>query len=239
MSVAVLKSSQKTLRILHKGRIPYPEATALQESLHAARRLGEIPDTLLLLEHPPVFTTGRQDASADWRLPCDDIRARGIDIVATNRGGRITYHGPGQLVGYFICDLASRNKGVADFVRWIESGMIDILSRYGVTARRDASYPGVWVGDAKVLAIGLHVRHGVTLHGFALNVTTDLTPYAYCVPCGITDRAVTSLQVLRPDRPWSREEVARDVGDYFSSMAAKVGSEPSPCSSTNIGHSSD
>lgn len=239
MSAAVLKSSQKIPRILHKGRIPYSEAYALQESLHGARLRGEIPDTLLLLEHPPVFTTGRQDVADDWLLSHDDIRSRGIDIVVTNRGGRITYHGPGQLVGYFICDLKSRHAGVADFVHWIEDGLIDVMSRYGVTACRDNSYPGVWVGSAKVAAIGLHVRHGVTMHGFALNVTTDLIPYAYCVPCGITDRSVTSLNALRPRNDWSLESVAKDVGDYFSSMEAKVGSEPSPCSSTNIGHSSD
>lgn len=238
MSAAALKSFLKTLRILHRGCLPYREAYTLQETLHAARLRFDIPDTLLLLEHPPVFTTGRQDVAADWRLAHDDIRARGIDIISTNRGGRITYHGPGQLVGYFICDLKARHVGVADFVRWIEDGLIAVVSRYGIAANRDDAYPGVWVGNDKLAAIGLHVRHGVTLHGFALNVTTDLTPYSYCVPCGIQDRFVTRLNTLRPDRAWSLESVARDVGNYFSSMAANVGSEPSSCSSTNIGHSS-
>lgn len=239
MSVAVSKSSKNTLRILHKGCVPYPEAYALQEALHAARLRGEIPDTLLFLEHPPVFTTGRQDVAADWRLTPDDIRSRGIDIVSTNRGGRITYHGPGQLVGYFICDLNARHVGVADFVRWIEEGLMAVVARYGIESHLDKAHPGVWVGTNKLAAIGLHVRHGVTLHGFALNVTTDLTPYAYCVPCGIQDRFVTSLNTLRPNPSWSLEAVAKDVGDYFSTMAANVGSEPSVCSSTNIGHSSD
>lgn len=239
MSAAVLKSSLKTLRVQYKGRVPYPEAYALQETLHAARLRGEIPDTLLLLEHPPVFTTGRQDVATDWLLTHDDIRSRGIEIIATNRGGRITYHGPGQLVGYFICDLKARHVGVADFVRWIEEGLIAVASQYGINAHLDKAHPGVWVGTNKLAAIGLHVRHNVTLHGFALNVTTDLTPYSYCVPCGIQDRFVTSLNTLLPSNSWSLESVAKDVGDYFCSMAANVGSEPSPCSSTNIGHSSD
>lgn len=239
MSVAALKSSQPILRILHRGTVPYTEAFALQQTLHDARLRNEIPDTLLFLEHPPVFTTGRQDVAADWLKSHDEIRACGIDIIATNRGGRITYHGPGQLVGYFICDLNARHVGVADFVRWMENGIIEVVSRYGITAHLDTAHPGVWVGQNKLAAIGLHVRHGVTLHGFALNVTTDLTPYSYCVPCGIHDRYVTSLNTLRPDDAWSLDVVAKDLGDYFCSMAAKVGSEPSPCSSTNMGHSSD
>lgn len=250
MSAAVSKLSRKTLRVLHKGCIPYPEAMALQEALHAARLRFEVPDTLLLLEHPPVFTTGRQDVAADWLHTPDEIRSRGIDVVSTNRGGRITYHGPGQLVGYFICDLQkfypapqpppTRGGGISipDFVRWIEAGLISVLAQYGIAAHRDEDHPGVWVGENKLAAIGLHVRHGVTLHGFALNVTTDLTPYSYCVPCGIRDRSVTSLNALRPHHTWSLKSVAQDVGDYFSSMAANVGPEPSICSSTNIGHSS-
>jgi lipoyl(octanoyl) transferase len=129
-SAAVSKSFPDTLRILRRGCIPYQEAYTLQEALHARRLRGEIPDTLLLLEHPPVFTTGRQDVAADWRLARSDIRARGIDIVFTNRGGRITYHGPGQLVGYFICDLRACHMGVADFVHWMVNGLIAVVSRY-------------------------------------------------------------------------------------------------------------
>lgn len=238
MPDAVLKSFPNTFHILHKGCVPYTDAFALQESLHAARCAGEIPDTLLLLEHPSVFTTGRQDVASDWLLSHDEIRARGIDIVSTNRGGRITYHGPGQLVGYLICDLHARKMGVADFVHWIEAGLIAILSQYGVAAHRDPEHPGVWVGRNKVAAIGLNVRQFVTLHGFALNVTTDLTPYSYCVPCGIADRGVTRLETLRPERSWTVQDVTQDVAAYFSSMAAKVGSEPSAASSTNMGHSS-
>lgn len=238
MSNAVSKFSPTTLLIQHKGCVPFREAFALQESLHVQRLLGKIPDTLLLLEHPPVLTTGRQDVATDWLLSQDDIRARGIEIVQTNRGGRITYHGPGQLVGYFICNLTARQVGVADFVRWIENGLIEVLAGYGVNAHRDPKHPGVWVGNDKIAAIGLHVSHGVTLHGFALNVTTNLTPYSYCIPCGITDRGVTRLATLLPHREWSVQEVAQKVGDYFSSMAAKVGSEPSASSSTNMGQSS-
>jgi lipoyl(octanoyl) transferase len=237
MPDAVSKSSLNTFHILHKGCVPYLDAFALQESLHAARSNGEIPDTLILLEHSPVFTTGRQDVASDWLVSHDEIRARGIDIVSTNRGGRITYHGPGQLVGYFICDLQARQIGIADFVYWIESCLIEILSRYGITAHRDPAHPGVWVGRDKIAAIGLNVRRFVTLHGFALNVTTDMTPYSYCVPCGIIDRGVTRLETLRPERAWTVQDVAQNVAAYFSSMAAKVGSEPS-VSSTNIGHSS-
>lgn len=238
MSAAALNSSKKILHTLYKGVLPYAEADALQEQLHAARLRAEIPDTLLLLEHPPIFTTGRQDVTADWLLSPKEIRARGIDIIATNRGGRITYHGPGQLVGYFICDLRSSGISVPGFVHWIEAGLISVLAQYDITASRDSEHPGVWVGSHKIAAIGLHVRHFVTRHGFALNVTTDLTPYSYCVPCGIQGRGVTRLSDLRPDRPWSVADVAHDVADYFCSMAAKVGSVPSTDSSVNITHSS-
>lgn len=238
MPDAVLKSSLNTLHVQYKGCVPYRDAFALQELLHAQRLAGEIPDTLLFLEHPPVLTTGRQDVATDWLLSQDDIRSRGVEIVHTNRGGRITYHGPGQLVGYFICNLTEWRVGVADFVRWIEDGITAVLAGYGVTAHRDPDHPGVWVGRDKIAAIGLHVSRGVTLHGFALNVTTDLTPYSYCIPCGIADRGVTRLATLLPHREWSVQEVAEKIEGYFCSMAAKVGSEPSACSSTNIGHSS-
>ncbi|PIR20142.1 MAG: octanoyltransferase [Deltaproteobacteria bacterium CG11_big_fil_rev_8_21_14_0_20_47_16] len=238
MRDAALKSSLTIRHLLNKGPLPYQDAYALQESLHAERARSAIPDTLLLLEHAPVFTTGRQDVSHDWLLTQDEIRAHNIDIVNTNRGGRITYHGPGQLVGYFICDLKNQSIGVADFVHWVEEGLIGNLKSYGITATRDAENPGVWVGQQKIAAIGLHVKKGITLHGFALNVTTDLTPYTYCIPCGIQGKGVTSLSTLLPQQKWSVETVAQDLGNYFCSMAANVGSSPSTTSSVNMAHSS-
>lgn len=240
MRAAALKSSLKINHILHKGMLPYKEAYALQESLNEARASNSIPDTLILLEHPPVFTTGRQEVAQDWLLSKEDILSRGIDIEPTNRGGRITYHGPGQLVGYFICDLRQANMGVADFVHWVEAGLIGVLVAHGISATRDVEHPGVWVGNKKIAAIGLHVKRGITLHGFALNVTTDLTPYSYCIPCGIQNRGVTSLEAQRPHQKWSVDTIAQEVGDYFCSIPAKVGSAPLVVSSSvNMTHSSD
>lgn len=193
------------------GPIPYREAWALQEELRAARTQGMIPDTLLLCEHPPVFTVGRQECRADWRATFDTIARAGIEVIQVNRGGRITYHGPGQLVGYFIVDVRARAVGIRDFVTAIEALLIRTLHRFGVVGTRDARYPGVWVGTEKVAAIGLHVSRGITQHGFALNVAPRLDAYAYILPCGIPDRGVTSLARLLDGRAPSMEQVTAAV----------------------------
>lgn len=213
------------------GLIPYHEAWRAQDALRAARAEHHIPDTFILCEHPPVFTLGRQDCTADFLAPRETIAAAGIEVVQVNRGGRITYHGPGQIVGYFIVDLTTRALGIRDFVHRIESLLIDTVAHCGVSAQRDAINPGIWVGRNKLGAIGLHVSRGITQHGFALNVHPDLSHYQYIVPCGIADRGVTSLHQLcgtaAPAQHAVRDRLIASCEAIFQdrcSMAENVGS---------------
>ncbi len=175
------------------GVVPYREALALQEKLREERIAEAIGDRLLLLEHPKVFTEGRRDSSGDFLSSEAVIRAEGIDIVKVNRGGRITYHGPGQLVAYFIMGLDSVGLGVKEFVRAIEEICLGVLADCGVEGQRDEAHPGIWVGRDKITAIGLNIAHGVTQHGLAMNVDLDLAPYQHILACGIRDRGVTSI----------------------------------------------
>ena len=176
------------------GVLPYAQAWKLQDELREARIAGRTGDQLLFVEHPPVFTFGRRDCSEDLLVPAEVIAKEGIEIIKTNRGGRITYHGPGQIVGYFICSLDSVQMGVKEFVCAVEKLLIRTLADFEITATRDPEYPGVWVGRDKIAAIGLNFSHGVSQHGFALNVTPNFNHYQYIIPCGITDRGVTSME---------------------------------------------
>jgi lipoyl(octanoyl) transferase len=171
------------------GVVPYDDAWALQRDLHARRVAGEVEDTCLLLEHPSVYTAGKR--TEDTERPAD-----GTPVIDVDRGGKITWHGPGQLVGYPIVRLADPVDVVAH-VRRIEQALIDVCAAHGVPdAGRVEGRSGVWVGNAKVAAIGIRVAAGVTMHGFALNCDPDLTAYDLIVPCGIRDAGVTSLSVL-------------------------------------------
>ncbi len=176
------------------GLVPYAEALAIQERLRAARQAGELPDTLLLVEHPPVYTRGRRRDPDGLPMGEDWYRAQGIDVVRTNRGGRVTYHGPGQLVGYPIM----RTDDVVGFVRTMERALVAALADEGIGARtrpdEGFAYTGVWVGERKIASIGLHVSRGVTMHGFAVNVTNDLQPFEWVVACGLPDVRMTSVQ---------------------------------------------
>lgn len=180
------------IEILDAGLVPYQEAENWQRELTAKRLRDEIPDTLLLLEHPPVVTMGRREATSDLRISREILKKAGIDLVQTDRGGRLTYHGPGQLVGYFIFRLGK--KSIPDFVGEVEELLIQLLQLFGLTSHRDPEHPGVWIGRKKIASLGLHVDHGITRHGFALNVNCDLTPFGYIYPCGVRDCGVTSLQ---------------------------------------------
>jgi lipoate-protein ligase B len=175
------------LWVVHLGRIEYREAYALQERGRAARQEDRVPDTLLLLEHPPVYTRGRRTQPGE--LPID----RGIPVVDVDRGGRLTYHGPGQLVGYPIM----RTGDVIAFVRTMEQAIVAALAAAGVEAHtrtpEGPDYTGVWVGDEKIASIGVHVSRGVTTHGFAVNVDNDLTPFEWIVPCGLPGVRMTTL----------------------------------------------
>jgi lipoate-protein ligase B len=183
------------------GVLPYREAWALQEELREARRQERIPDRLLLLAHPPVITLGRRACEADLLASEEALAAEGIEVVKSSRGGRATYHGPGQLVGYFICGLRKLGLGVAAFVETVEEMCRGALAEVGVRCARDARHPGLWVGREKIVAIGLSVSNGITEHGFALNVDCDLAAYRHIVACGLADRSITSVAKLVPDPP--------------------------------------
>ncbi|MGH2857433.1 MAG: lipoyl(octanoyl) transferase LipB [Solirubrobacteraceae bacterium] len=177
-----------------RAAVPYAEALALQERVRAARQAEAIPDTMLVLEHPPVYTRGRR--SADGELPMGEAwyAERGIEIVDVDRGGKITYHGPGQLVGYPIV----RVDDVVAYVRTLERALVEVLAQEGVAEARarpqdGPDYTGVWVGERKIASIGVHVARGVTTHGWALNLDNDLSPFSWVVACGLHGVAMTSL----------------------------------------------
>jgi lipoyl(octanoyl) transferase len=176
----------------HLGRVEYREAAALQERLRTRVQEGELPDLLLLLEHPPVYTLGRRSEPGDLPLSEDFVRAQGIDVVATERGGRLTYHGPGQLVGYPVM----RVPNVRVFVETMETAIVDAVGEAGVPAgtRDGREYTGVWAGDRKLASIGIHVSRRVSIHGFAINVENDLAPFEWVVACGLADVRMTSLR---------------------------------------------
>ena len=177
------------------GRVDYASALQLQQQLTSDRKQGLIPDQLLLLEHPHVITMGR-NGHAENLLAGGDILARaGIAFYPTDRGGDVTYHGPGQLVGYPILDLRDWKRDVSAYVRAVEETIIATLAEYGIAAGRIPKLTGVWVGERKIAAIGVHLSRWVTSHGFALNVSTDLSYFQYIVPCGLT-RRVTSRAAL-------------------------------------------
>jgi lipoate-protein ligase B len=186
------------LWVCHMGLVPYSDGVAIQETLRAQRQADELPDTLLLLEHPPVYTRGRRSGAEDLPFSEDFYRAKGIDVVDTDRGGRLTYHGPGQLVGYPIM----RIHDVHRYLRTMEQAIIAALAQEGVHARtrhqEGIDYTGVWVDDRKIASIGVHVSRGVTTHGFAVNVTNDLEPFSWVLACGLPDVAMTSLQAESP-----------------------------------------
>jgi lipoyl(octanoyl) transferase len=243
------------IEYLYLGRVPYEEALALQKELVELRRAGRIGNTLLLLEHPPVLTLGR-NADRSNILASDDLLAsRGVTLHQINRGGDVTYHGPGQLIGYPIFDLrslraASGNRlGPVDFVRLMEEALIRLCGTYGVRAGRIAGLTGVWCGlddgvasnsaqpqnsskelppaGRKIAAIGIHVSRGITSHGFAFNLTTNLSDFLLINPCGITDKPVTSLnlEILKhsnqsrthlPRLEAAAHEAARQFGIVFT-----------------------
>ena len=198
--------------VLELGRRDYAGALKLQQRLVAERKQGLAGDHLLLLEHPHVITLGRNGRMENL-LAGDEILGRaGIAFFPTDRGGDVTYHGPGQLVGYPIVDLREWKRDVGAYVRAIEQTIIDTLADYGIAAGRIPKLTGVWVGERKIAAIGVHISRWVTSHGFALNVATDLTYFQYIVPCGLT-KPVTSMAALGVRA--TLEEVGRTLAVHF------------------------
>ena len=175
------------------GLIPYREAWELQRRLAEQRRMGEVPDTLLLLQHPHTYTIGRSGSRDHVFLSDLQLAARGITCLEVDRGGDVTYHGPGQLVGYPIVDLGLK-PDVGAYLRGLEGCLIDVLAGFGISAARLPGFTGVWIeGERKIAAIGVKVASGITTHGFALNVSTDLSLFTHILPCGIRDKGVTSM----------------------------------------------
>jgi len=182
--------------VLSLPRTPYLEAWRLQHRLLAARQQGMVPDTLVLLEHPHVYTLGRKAVPEHLLFSPAELADRGVETHWVDRGGDITYHGPGQVVGYIICDLRERGLDAHGYLRAVEEVLLQALAAYGIAGRRDPEYTGMWVGDEKVGAIGVRVSRGVSMHGFALNLAPDFSLFAGIVPCGIRNRGVTSLERL-------------------------------------------
>jgi lipoyl(octanoyl) transferase len=233
------------IHLLQLGRVPYADGLEIQARVVAARKAGAIGDTLLLLEHPPVITLGRNSSRANVLASDEWLAARNVELHEINRGGDVTYHGPGQLVGYPIVDLRGEfpgkrgpHLGPVDFVRMLEEALIRTCADFGVMAKRIPKCTGVWtfggeptqaelgwgtqsgvdqkIRERKLAAIGVHVSQGVTSHGFALNVTTDLRDFDWIVPCGITDRGVTSLELeADPAREPTMERAANFAARNF------------------------
>ncbi len=189
------------LRIVNKGIVEYGEALELQKKLLVSRQNEEIPDTLILLEHPPVITKGKRTAEGDILLPEKVLEKQGIGIFEIDRGGEATYHGPGQIVGYLIFNLYEKQRQLKQFVANVEEIFIRLLkNEYGIIADRDLKHRGVWVGNSKITAIGISIHKAVTMHGFAFNVNTNLDHFNWIIPCGITDRGVTSIEKLTGEK---------------------------------------
>jgi lipoyl(octanoyl) transferase len=213
-------------RAVWLGRIGYREAAGLQESCARALKTAQdggpaATERLFLLEHPPVITLGRNAQDSDVLADAPTLRARGVTIERTNRGGQVTYHGPGQLVGYPILDLHPDRRDVGRYLRDLEEVLIRTLGHLGIAAGRQAEGTGVWAGGAKIAALGVHLSRWVTTHGFALNVTTDLTHFDLIVPCGIRTRGVTSIARLL-GRPVTFAEV---VEPLVAEFGARFGRE--------------
>jgi lipoyl(octanoyl) transferase len=211
--------SGRRLEVRRIGLVPYAEALAMQRSLVEDRKAGRVGDLLLLVEHPHVITLGvRGDGGRSHILATPDaLDARGVAVLETGRGGDITYHGPGQIVGYPIIDLNPDRRDVHRYVRDLEDVLIRTTADYGVAAARVAGLTGVWVGREKIAAIGVRIARWITSHGFALNVTTDLGYFDLIVPCGIADRGVTSLARLL-GHPLDRGEVEDRLATHFAQV---------------------
>ena len=231
--MAVTGGAAATIEVRRLGVVPYAEGLALQKTLVEERKADRIPDQLLLLEHPPVITLGVKTRNDRSHVVATEstLREHGIEVFETGRGGDVTYHGPGQLVGYPIIDLKPDRCDVHRYVRDLEEVLIRAVERFGIRAGRMPGLTGVWVGEDKLAAIGVRISRWVTSHGFALNVTTDLDHFGFIVPCGITDKGVTSLERLLGQAP-TMADVAAAVIAAFAEVFDAETAESGP----RIGH---
>jgi lipoyl(octanoyl) transferase len=214
----VTRGSPPEVWVVRAGIVPYEEARVAQKRLEAARLAGEIPDLILLLEHPPVYTRGRRSTPEELPMGEDWYRMQGIEVADTDRGGRVTYHGPGQLVGYPIVSLTPYGDDVHAYIRRMERVIIGALDEWGVKAGLIEGLTGVWTpARRKIGSIGVHVNRGVTTHGFAINVNNDLQPFQWIVPCGIESCQMTSLaRELGAEQ--DLEAFTGTVGDRFAAV---------------------
>lgn len=187
---------RKACKLLLLGRVPYTEAWHLQQELAAAHRNGSGEDTLLLVEHMPVYTLGRSGSKSNIKVSDEVLVTAGIEVIEADRGGDVTYHGPGQLVGYPILDLRGYQQDLHRYMEMLEEAIIRTLDQYGIKGFRETGLTGVWTGKGKIAAIGIGARGWVTMHGFALNVHPDMNYFGLINPCGITNRPVVSMQDL-------------------------------------------
>ena len=206
------------LTILNKGITDYGEALELQKNLLAKRQNEEINDTLILLEHPPVITKGKRTGDHHIVLSDTILKSQGIGLYEIDRGGEATYHGPGQLVGYLIFNLYSKQRELKKFIGNVEEIFIHLLKEeYGITADRDLRHRGVWVGNEKITAIGISIHKAVTMHGFAFNINTNLDHFKWIVPCGITDKGVTSIEKITGNIQ-EMEKIKHLTGKYLAKI---------------------
>ena len=231
------------LRVVRLGVVEYRRALDLQRRLCAERQAEEITDTLLLLEHPPVYTRGRRAGPGDLPMGESWYRDRGIEVVDVNRGGKVTYHAPGQLVGYPIM----RTENVSEFVRRIERALVIALRAEGldpITRNGEGrDFTGVWIGKRKIASIGVHVAKGVTTHGFAVNVRNDLEPFGWVVPCGLPDVQMTSVAQESGDRGDAgfaaltdrvADALAAQHGQTTCASSARIAATPSPAAARAV-----
>jgi len=206
-----------TLEVRRLGTVGYQEAAGLQAQLVEQRRRGEIPDVLLLLQHPAVITLGVKSRNTRTNIVASDAQLAdaGVAVFESGRGGDVTYHGPGQLVGYPILDLNPGRRDVHKYVRDVEQALIDAVGTFGIAAERVEGLTGIWAGNEKLAAIGIRISRWITSHGFALNVSTNLSHFDLIVPCGIQGRGVTSMEELL-GRPVAVEEVETSVETAFA-----------------------
>jgi lipoyl(octanoyl) transferase len=204
-------------RVEQLGRMGYAEALRLQQERVAQRKDGAIPDTLLLLEHPHVYTLGRNAKRDNLLASPQRLEELGAEVFETDRGGDITYHGPGQLVGYPILDLAGLRRDISWYIRSLEEVFIRVAADFGIEAGRMDGAPGVWVGNDKLVALGVHISRWITSHGFAFNVNTDLGYFECIVPCGLRDKGVTSLEKLL-GKPVTMEKATERALKHFGDV---------------------
>jgi lipoyl(octanoyl) transferase len=219
-------AEKKKCLVLEVERICYNDAFELQRKLVNARSNNKIKDTLILLEHNPVITVPSTQTLDNILVPQAILEQEGIEVCRTDRGGDVTYHGPGQVVGYSIMDLKEQGRDLHRYIRNVEQLLIDTLQDYGIAAERDPKHPGVWTGNKKIAAIGIAVKKGwITMHGFALNVNPDMNHFTMIVPCGITDKGVTSMAEMlgaSVDRAALQKKLIAHYAETFDRSPQKI-----------------